>query len=245
VARLHWTSGRTRLASALGFRQPEALEARSVALRSQRAGLATPAPLAEGEASTPSPNRPRRGCEWQPCRIERLRTFPLVIGLGRSPRRCPSDVVGTPETRVAFNPGPLLLAPLYMDDRYRFVGHAVVAVGWVQASPPRPARWSWGPRPARQPDASLSDMAATGFPPWTIWWWSGDEQRSRELRKRATVRVGVTPCWYPVSGCSIVSTQAPDQEPRCRRRAERTASAPWQTRRFRSSSASTTTTTPP
>jgi hypothetical protein len=93
---------------------------------------------------------------------------------------------------------------LYMDDRHRFVGHAVVAVGWVQASRSLPARWSWGPRPARQTAASLSDMAATGrftprkrrLPPsvpspmqrpvtgllsWTTWWWSRERAQLDHL----------------------------------------------------------------
>lgn len=51
---------------------------------------------------------------------------------------------------------------LYMDDRHRFVGHAVVAVGWVQASRLSARPVVLGPWPARQPAASLSDMATTG-----------------------------------------------------------------------------------
>ena len=86
---------------------------------------------------------------------------------------------------------------LYMDDRHASSDTSSSAAGSRHPAS-RPAPWFSGPRPARQPAASLSDMAAIGgftprkrrLPPsvpspmqrpvtdllsWTTWWWSREE----------------------------------------------------------------------
>ena len=92
---------------------------------------------------------------------------------------------------------------LYMDDRHRFVGHAVVAVGWVQASrlSARPvvlgatasqatgcvlvrygryralhATEAEGSPPSVP---SLTQRPVTGLLSWTTWWWSRENTARR------------------------------------------------------------------
>lgn len=53
---------------------------------------------------------------------------------------------------------------LYMEDRHRFVGHAIVAAGWVQASRVSAHPIVTGVQASREPDVYSSATAATGSP---------------------------------------------------------------------------------